>query len=86
MLIGDGLAVDVEGIFGMITKAAKESVRVCGDSGRGEGEERGDGGGLGFQGELGKKFAVDIDMEGRRVLNQISARLDRDLFSVCSDL
>lgn len=66
LLIGDGLAVDVEGIFGVIAKAVKESVGVCGDSGRGEGEGRGDAGGLGFQGELGKKFTVDIDMEGGR--------------------
>ena len=43
LLVGDGLAVDGEGVGGVVAESVEEAVGVGGDAGRGEGDEGAEG-------------------------------------------
>ena len=55
LLVGDGLAIDGEGVGGVIAEAVEEAVRVGGDAGRGKSYERAEGRRLAFKRDLGEE-------------------------------
>ena len=52
LLVGDGLAVDGEGVRGVVAEAVEETVGVGSDAGRGQGDQRAERGGLALEREL----------------------------------
>ena len=64
LLVGDVLTVDIEGVGGVVAHAMEEAVRIRGDAGRGEGDERAQAGGGAFEREFLEGRAVDIGVEG----------------------
>ncbi len=44
----------------MVAEAVEEAVGVGGDAGRGEGDERAEGGGLALERELVEEVAIDV--------------------------
>ena len=78
LLVGDGLAVDGEGVGGVIAEAVEEAVGVGGDAGRGEGDQRAERGGLALQRELVEEVAVDVGVHGGVVFDEVAAGFDVD--------
>ena len=76
LLVGDGLAVEREGVFGVVAEAVEEAVRIRGDAGRGQGDEGGELGRGAFEGELIDHGAVDVGVEGGIVLHEVGACFD----------
>ena len=78
LLVGDGLAVDGEGVGGVIAEAVKEAVGVGCDAGGGFGHQRAEGGRLALHGNLGEQVAVDVGVEGGVGFDQVAGGLDGD--------
>ena len=73
LLIGDGLAVHGERVFRMIAEPVEKPVRIRGDSGGCEGDQRAHGGRRAFQRDLVEKLAIDVGVRGRIIFDQIAA-------------
>ena len=74
LLVGDGLAVDGEGVGGVVAEAVEEAVGVGRDAGRGERDQRAEGGGLALQRQLLEEVAVDVGVADGIVLDQVAGR------------
>ena len=78
LLIGDGLAVDGERVFGVVAEAVEEAVRIGGDAGRSLRNERAHGRRRTFQRHLIEKLAVDVGVRRRVGFDQVGAGGDGD--------
>ena len=78
LLVGDGLAVNGEGVGGVVAEAVKQTVGVGRHAGRGEGDERAKRGGCALQRHLVEQVAVHVHVESGVVFNEVAAGLDGD--------
>ena len=72
LLVGDGLAIDGEGIGGVIAQAVEQAVGIGGDAGGGSGDERAERGGWLSSGTFAEQVAVDVGVEGGIGLDEIA--------------
>src|SRR6202451_257186 len=64
LLVGDGLAVDGEGVFSVVAEAVEEAVGIRRNAGSGGGDEGAERGGLAFERDLDEEVAIDVGVEG----------------------
>ncbi len=86
LLVGDGLAVDGEGVGGVVAEAVEEAVGVGRDAGGGQRDQRAERGGLALQRHLVEQVAVHVGVECGVVFDQVAAGLDGDGLAAAGDL
>ena len=65
LLVGDGLAVDREGVGSVIAESVKQAVRIGRDARRGQRHQRTERRGLAFERQLVEQRAIDVGVGGR---------------------
>ena len=86
LLIGDGLAVNGEGVGGVVAETMKKAVGVGRDAGGGERDQRTKRGGCALQRHLVEQVAVHVHVKGGVVFNEVATGLDRDRLAGAGDL
>ena len=86
LLVGNGLAVNGEGVGGVVAESMKEAVGVGRNAGRGQRDQRTERGGCTLQRHFVEQVAINVDVKGGVVLNEVATGLDRYRLASTGDL